>query len=224
MPDTKLTWSNLREHLRRNAAVYLVLIVAAAVLTNLLWTTTTPRTPEANRVLIYLADIYSNTAPLKALEEELLAREQAVDPTLEEVSFESLTFADPEENYTGPMVLMARLIAGEGDLFLASENAMEALIDSQACLPLDEYLADGWMADTGLEPRYADIKDPETGKTTRILAGLRVDSLTALWDMQAFRNEGACLCVAANSTNLETSMQVAEAMVKALAKESKSHD
>lgn len=223
MPDTSLTWNNLKDHFRRYAAAYLVLMIAAAVSANLLWTTTTPRTPEENRVLIYLADAFSQTEPLKPLEARLLEQGQAVDPELREVAFESLLYADPQENYTGPILLMARLAAGEGDVFLAGAEAVKALAQSGACLPLDDYYADGWMADTGLEPWYAEVEDPETGEVARVLEGFKLDPLTALWDEGAFRNEGAYLCVAVNSTNLETSMEVAELMVKDLLEASKDH-
>ena len=64
MPDTKLTWFNIKEHFRKFIWVYAVVIVAALVAGDFLWTTTTPQVPEDQRVLIYLANPWSNVAPL----------------------------------------------------------------------------------------------------------------------------------------------------------------
>lgn len=220
MPDTKLTLQNLKDHFRRYATVYAALLIVAAVASNLLWTTTTPRVPEDERVVIYLTDAYSNVEPLKPLAATLLAQGQADDPALREVSFESLMFADPETDYTGVMVLLARLAAGEGDLFLAGPDAMDALVSAGACLPLDDYYAAGWMSDSGLEPYYAEYADPNTGEVTLLLAGFRLDRLNALADMGAFKNAGGFMCVAVNGTNLETTLRTAEALAEALLKES----
>ena len=52
MPDTRLTWFNVKEHLRKFIWVYIVVIVVSLVVGDLLWTTTAPRTPEDQRVLI----------------------------------------------------------------------------------------------------------------------------------------------------------------------------
>ena len=96
MPDTRLTWANLKEHLRRCCVIYAVLIVAAVILSNLLWTMTTPRVPEDERILIYLADSYTDPLPLEALSEALLEETRAFDPAIREVSFESMMFSDTE--------------------------------------------------------------------------------------------------------------------------------
>lgn len=222
MPDTKLTWKNIRDHLRRYGVIYVALIVLAAVGSNLLWTMTTPRVPDERRVLCYLADAYTDPVPLNAVAGELLMEAQAFDPDLRAVEFESLMFADPKNDYTGIMLLMARLATGEGDLFLAGPDAMDALLQADACLPLDDYWNVGWLHQ--LEPYYADIVDEETGESVRVIAGLKLDSLDALYDLRAMYNEGACLVVAVNGTNIETSMKTAELLVKRLEGEGDAHD
>ena len=214
MPDTKLTWFNIKEHIRKFLWVYIAVIAATLVAGNLLWISTAPRVPEEQRVLIYMADEWSNPEPLEGIAADVLAKVQARDESIREVAFESLLFADPDREYTGVMVLMTRLAVGEGDIFLASEKAMNALVSSGACLPLDDYWNDGWLA--GLEPFYADITDDETGEKVTIMAGLRLDGLDALRDMQAFNNRGACLVVARNGQNIDASLLAAEYLVEAL--------
>lgn len=208
MPDTKLNMQNIRDHLRKFGVVYVVLIVVAAVLTSLLWTMTAPVIPDDERILIYLADEYSNVEPLEPYREKLLARAQAVDPNIRDVTFESLRYTDPEEDYTGVMVLMTRLAAGEGDLFLAGTDAMAALVQSGVCMDLEPLWQGGWLK--SLEPYYADYTDTTTGKTTHLLAGVKLDPLNALLELRAFQNAGACLALPVNSPNIEAASAVAE--------------
>ena len=216
MPDTRLTWSRFREHLRKYGWIYLVGIAVCLVCTNLLWTTTAPRVPDDQAVVIFLADGYSNPKPLADVAEAILKRSQEYDNTLEEVEFQSLMYADPSVDYTGPMVLMARLSTGEGDAFLASQVVMDSLVNSEVLLHLDEPVKSGWMADYGLEPYYVTVTDEETGEQDTYLAGLKIDKLAALSKAQAFNNEGAYLAVTSNGTNQETTLRALEVMVDEL--------
>lgn len=214
MPDTSLTWFNIKEHIRKFFWVYIAVVTAVLVVGNLLWISTTPQVPEDQRVLIYMADEWSSPNPLSDIAADVLAKVQARDGSIREVAFESLMFADPDRDYTGVMVLMTRLAVGEGDIFLASEKAMNALVGSGVCLALDDYWNSGWLSD--LEPYYADVTDDETGETVTIMAGLKLDGLDALRDMQAFNNQGACLVVAQNGQNIDSSLLAAEYLVEDL--------
>ena len=218
MPDTKLNWANIREHIRKHLAVYAVVTAVALVVMSLLWTVTAPRVPDEQAVLIYLAGPYSNPALLDDVTADLLTRGRQYDPTLQSVELQGLLFTDPSDNYTSAMLLMTRLATGEGDAFLADPNAMDALAQTGACLPLDDYVARGWLSEYGLEPRYDALTDPDTGEAVTRLTGLRIDKLTALLDREVFDNRGACLAVAANGTNIETTMKVLEYLVEDLAK------
>lgn len=222
MPDTKLTWANLRENLRKYAVIYIVAVALTLVLTNLIWTSTAPRVPAEEQVLIYMANNYSNPDPLDGIAAEILERTQAEDPTLREVEFQSLLYTGAED-YTSVMLMMTRLAVGEGDAFLCSESAMGTLVGSGAALALDDYYAGGWLADSGLEPYYATVEDEEAGTSETFLAGFRIDGLTALSDMGAFDNAGAYLAVASNGTNTDTTLRAVAHMVEALERES-GHD
>lgn len=216
MPDTKLNKRNLKEHLRKTILIYIVAVAAALLASNLLWMTTAPRVPDDKQVLIYLAGPWSNSELLADVEAELLEQGKEDDPELQEVVFEGLMFADPAGDYTGPILLMTRLSTGEGDAFLADENAMAALVNTGACVPLDEYYSAGWLKDSGLEPWYATIEDEETGESTTFLAGFKIDALNGLRNRQAFENRGAYLTVMQNGTNIDTTMKVLEHMVDLL--------
>ena len=216
MADTRLTWFNIKEHIRKFIWIYIAVIAVVLVVGNLVWISTTPRVPEDQRVLVYLADAWSDPAPLSGIAQQALEAVRREDPSIREVAFESLMYADPEQDYTGVMLLMTRLAVGEGDVYFAGEKAAEALVNAGACLALDDDWAGGWMKDSGLEPFYAEITDEETGETRRFMAGLKLDSLTALRDLQAFDNAGACVMIADNGQNIASSMAAVEAIVAAL--------
>lgn len=212
MPFKGLTWFRFKEHLRKCGFIYVIGFIVCALVTNLIYTTTSPRTPMEREVLIYLVDSYSDPEPLNAYAADFLAYGQTVDETLEEVRFESISFNDPSQDYTSAMLIMARMSVGDGDVYLASETAANYMMGAEIGLPLDEYLADGWLADYDLEP--VTYTDADTGTT--YVTALRLDSVTALSELCGLSTEGACLFIGANSNNIETSMAVAENVISQL--------
>ena len=211
MPDTKFTWANLREHLRKYIWIYVAGVVVCVFVTRMLWTVTRPRIPDDRSVVVYLMDSASSVEPLDAVARDMLERGQAVDETLQLVEFQSLQYT--ADDYTSAMLLMTRMSVSEGDAYLASQDGIDALVNAQALLPLDDAVAGGWMAAYSLEPYYATFTDEITGESYTFLAGLRLDGVDALMDMKAFNNRGAYLCLAAGGTNPETTMKVLEIMI-----------
>ena len=214
MPDTRFSWRGLRDHIRKYFWIYLVGIAVCLIGTNLLWTTTRPRPENRETVSVYMADAYSNPDPLAPVAAKMLEVCKAEDETLKEVSFESLMYT--EDDYNSNILLMTRLTVGEVDAFFASQAAMDALISSDILVRLDEYVKDGWLSEYGLEPFYATVEDDETGERETFLAGLKLDSVTALAQMGAFNSQGAYLCVTQNGENIETTMKALEVMMKEL--------
>lgn len=209
MPLKGLSWFRLKEHLRKCAPIYIIGLIVCLLLTNLIYTSTRPQTPMDREVLVYLVDVYSDPVPLNAHAEDILAYGRTQDETLEEVRFESISFNDPEQDYTSAYLIMARMSIGDGDVYLASELATEYLLGYEIGLALEDYLDEGWMEEYGLEP--VSYSDPETGETH--VVALRLDDVDALADIGSFNNEGACLFIGGNSNNVDTSMQVIEYVV-----------
>lgn len=216
MPITKFSWPRLREHIRKFFWIYVVGIAVCLFGSNLLWTMTRPQVPIDQSVVIYMAAGYSNPDPMEGIAQDMLQRGQAEDETLELVEFQSLQYLDPTEDYTSSMVLMARMSTGEADAFLASQDALNALVNMEAVLPLDEYVANGWLAEYGLESQYVTVVDEETGESNTYLAALKLDEVDALAELGAFDNEGAYLLITSNGTNVKTTMRVVEIMIEDL--------
>lgn len=216
MPDTRFSWRGLLEHLRKFGVIYLIGIAACLFGTNLLWTMTAPTIPPEQSVIIYLAAGYSNPEPLSGIANEMLTETQKMDNTLRSVEFQSLQYIESEMDYSGPMTLLARLSVGEGDAFLATHQVMDQLVLGGALLPLDEIVENGWLKRFELEPYFVTVKNEETGEEITYLAGLKIDTLDALSEMDAFRNEDAFLAIPANGTNQDTTLYALEIMVGAL--------
>ena len=191
-------------------------ILACLFGTELLWTITTPQIPPEQMVVVYLADSSSDPEPLNQIAEEMLVEAQKADKSLKKVEFQSLQYSSPETDYTGPMILMARLSVNEGDAFLASKSVMDNLVAGGTLLPLDDLVASGWLKQYDLEPYYATYEDEESGEKTTFLAGLKIDSLNALYEMGAFRNADAFLALPAYGTNLDTTLIALDKMLDSL--------
>lgn len=209
MPLTGLTWARLKEHFRKNSPIYIAGVIIMLFLSNILYTSTAPRIPAENEVLIYLVDGIADTEPLSDLANQALEVLSPSDATLQAVNLSTVMYSDPED-YNSQMLLMTRMVAGDGDVFITSADGMQYLVNSEICLPLDEYLESGWMEGLGLEPVYAT--DEEAGVT--YVAGLSLDSLDLLTEWGVIYNKGACLVITSNGTNPETSMRTIEYMIR----------
>ena len=212
MPHFGISLYRLKEHFRKFWAVYIAGCAICAVISNILFTSTAPRTPIEQQVLIYLADSVTDPEALEGVKADMLAHGQETDETLLEIVFEHLAYGDPQTDMYGPMILAARLSLREGDAFIASSFATEALLANEVYMPLDEYLENGWLADLDLEPVMHTSQ--ETGETH--VAALRLDNVPALAELGAFNNNGAVLMIMWNSTNLETTMDVVEHMIRGM--------
>lgn len=212
MPQFGITLFRLKEHFRKSWPIYIIGCVVCALFSNIIFTSTTPQTPIEREVLIYLADSYTETTALDHVAADMLTYGQETDETLEEVVFEHLSYGDPETDMYGAMILASRLALQEGDAFIASSYALDALLKNEVYLPLDDYLADGWLADLDLEPVMHT--STETGETH--VAALRLDNVSALAELGAINNDGAVLMIMWNSTNLDTTMNVVEHMIRGL--------
>lgn len=216
MPLKGLSWFRLKEHFRKAMPIYLFGIIGMLFVSNLLYTTTRPQTPDDQAVLMYLADSYTNVEPLTDLAAEALAAVQQQDETLQEVTFVPLMFNDPATDYNSAMLLMTRMSIGDGDVFFASAAGADYICRSEVALPLDEYLANGWLEGLDLEPLY--FTHPETNET--YIAGIKLDNVTSLITKNVMNCQGAAVIIAVNGTNIETSMATVEHVLRELVAES----
>lgn len=209
MPHFGLNWIRLKEHFRKCWGIYIVGFIICGILSNIIFSATTPQTPIEQEVLIYVADTYTDTTKLDAVAADMLAYGQTNDETLLEIDFEDLQYSNPEEDYYSSMILMTRLALNEGDVFLANSYCYDTLTMQDYYLPLEDYLEAGWLE--GLDLETVEAESVETGE--KHIAAVRLDSVNALAELGAFANSGAYLVICPNSTNVETTMDVIEYML-----------
>ncbi len=210
MPHFGITWARIKENIRKYGALYLVGMIICAVFSNVVFTSTAPRTPIEQQVLIYVAGDYPATENFDPVAAEMLEWGKTVDETLEEVVFETIQFGDPNMDMYGPMILAARLSLREGDAFIANSYSTEALLGNEVYLPLDDLLAEGWLAEYDFEPvMHTSV---ETGETH--VAALRLDTVDAIEQLGVMYNDGVVLMIMYNSTNLDTTLATIEHMIE----------
>ena len=215
MPHTGLTWARLKEHIRKFTPIYIVGIIISLVLSSVLYTSTTPQVPDEYETLVYLVAGYSNTEKLEAMAPEVLLECQELDPELQSVEYQSMLFDDPEQDYNSMYVLLARMSVGDGDVYIADHNATQQLFGYEMGMPLDEYIADGWLSEYNLEPYYFTYE--ETGET--FVAGLKLDNFKPLVKLGIMNNQNATLIIAANGTNPENALDVIQSTFDRLTEE-----
>jgi len=224
MPITKFSWPALKENIRKFGVVYLVGIIIMLACSNLFWSMTRPRVPDERSVTVYIATEYSNPDALEPLAQHMLEEGKLFDETLEEVVFYSLNYNNPEQDYTGSMVLATRLATGEGDVYLCNEYALANLQAGEAALDLQPYLDAGWLE--GLDIQTCEMERFEVDNTGEIIGvqgtytgAIRLDNVDALYNSGAMENEGTYLVVACNGTNIETTIKTVDIMMRKLMEE-----
>lgn len=212
MPHKGFSWFQLKEHIRKYYFIYIIGFIACGMLSSMLYSSTAPRIPYEQEILLYLVDGYTSTEPLEKMEEQMLAYGQSIDETLQTVHFESILYNDPETDYNSNILLMARMALGDADVYLANSIGAEYICRAEAYLPLEDYLEAGWMEGLDLEPVYHTSE--ETGETR--ICSLSLDNVTALDEINAMFNDGAELIIAGNCSNIETTLEVTEYFIREL--------
>lgn len=205
MPNTKITREKLKVHFHYSKLIYAAVLAAALMIGNLTFTMTTYQAPNERRVDIQLVGSYADTS-LPGGEElcaTLLEVGQAYERSLDEalgvdvnaedyetqlqvVSFMNIDYdenSSSEEAYYGSQKYMVSMAAQEGDIYLISRNQMAVLIDQNALVPLDSYIAAG-VIDPGdrdlAKVTFDEVDDNGVGTGERYVYGLQASSLSKL--------------------------------------------
>lgn len=205
MPDTKLTWKGLLEHLRKYLWFYILGSVLTVVLSDLLYAMVSPRTPQEKVVRFYVVDEYTEFGAFDPFAEQILTNFQEEGQDIIEVAFDSINYADMESDYQSSMLLTLRMAGGDGDIYLCNRKGYEYICGAEVAMALDSYLADGWLSD--MELTTAAYDDEENGVS--YTAAIVLDDGAKLWNM-GFYSDTLYISLAANSTNPETSMMAIE--------------
>ena len=191
MPITK---AKIQNHFHYQVWKYLLLAVACFFLWNLLYTSTSYRSPEDKKIEFYVDgyETEETSANMNAMLERIHAQ---VMPEMEEVTYTMMTV---DETY-GSMQLMVWVAAGQGDVYLLLQDRFQSLAANGALLDLQPHVDSGALDVQGLSLSAGHVRN-ESGQ--RVLYGIPTDALRGLGDIIGLV-DGSVLCVLGNSGNEE---------------------
>jgi len=166
-----ITSQRIRNHFQYSFWKYLLLIAIALFGWNLIYTTTRYQSPENLKVEFYAEGSLSASEDLQALADQI---HQEVLPDMEEVTATVTTYDDTY----GDMQLMVWVSAGQGDVYLLSDDRFQNMAANEAALDLQPYVDSGALHTEGIDLTEGYVRDSETGVTT--LMGIPADTLTGL--------------------------------------------
>lgn len=193
---TPVTSGSLKQHITYNWWKYLIIILAAAGLVDLLYNVTAYRPPKEKSVGFYVYG-YMNEDGLASYMNHV--RETEMED-MEELMPLMLT---TDASY-GPMQLMTYLAAGEGDLYLLPREQFLNYAASGTLVPLEEDAELLALFDSaGVSLQSGWRRETETGETH--LYGIPIDKLPGL--IQYAWAQDGYLCVIITSGNQENALK-----------------
>lgn len=196
-----VTGSRIKNHFHYDWWRYLLLVAGAVFVWNLLFTTTHYRAPADKKIeWIYEAPVSDPAA--KAPEELLKEARETELPEMEEMNF---ILGGYDETY-GQMQLMVWAAAGTGDLYSLSRERFKSMAEGGTFIDLQPYVDNGMLQTEGIDLARGYVRDSETHQ--RYLAGIPMDSLTALSSECGLPVEQYCFCISTTSGNKENSIRL----------------
>ena len=238
MPNTKLTSARLKNHFQYSKMLYLVILVVAAMIGNLVFTMTVYHAPNERRIDIELIGLYADpsTEAANAAAAQLLSAGQAYESArdaeagldqaegyeipLQEVCFLSLQY-DPEssseESYYASQKFMVMLAAQEGDIYVVSRSILVSLVDQNLFVPLDDYIEAGLLdpGDRNLGRVTFDAHDDEGNAIPgqQHVYALQADSLAGMLETLSYDPTDKYVGVVQFSRNQDTAVAVLQEML-----------
>ncbi len=135
---TPLTKTNLKTHFTYGWWMYAILIAAAVFGWNLVYTTTSYRSPEDLRIDIY---IQSGTVSEDRATNYMKKLGKEATPDMETI--QTVILSSSSDDYYGNMQLMVYVYANEGDIFLLGSDDFKNLAGQGVFIDLEPYVVSG---------------------------------------------------------------------------------
>ena len=193
-----ITKDRVRNHFHYAWWQYVLLVIVAVAGWNFLYTTTRYRSPENLKVEFY-CEAAVDTQDLERIEALLESIRQTEMPDMEEVTYTSVGY---DKTY-GDMQLTVWMAAGQGDVYLLSNEKYQSTADSM--MDLTPYVENGTLNVEGIDLTRGYSIHSETGE--RVLTGIPADSLTGLHDYNLV-GEGYTLSILEANGNDENSLKL----------------
>ena len=150
MPNTRITLQKWKDHYSYAKKIYIIGALLAAGIASLIFTVTRYVPPNERAVIVQLVDTYADPSKLDADKPDLLAAGQEYDPSLEELSFLTISYIG-DDNYEGSQVYTVQVYAGDNDIYFQNDVLTQRMVNEGYAVAL-EYL-EGFEA---FSEKYSD--------------------------------------------------------------------
>ena len=215
---TKLSWHEVRNHLRYQGWLYLLFCVLAFGLTSLVYTQTAYRPPQDRRIDLYIRSSSAEQEQVNAFLEPVWR--QAV-PEMELVNAVLLMSAGGANDYYADMQLVTYIAAAEGDIYMLPSSEFKRFASQGAFVALDDAIRDGRVDVSNLSLAAGRVKLVETDSdgTTTVVGearqyGIPTKELYNFATELLIDNRDMVLAVAVNSGNEQAALTFLDALIQ----------
>jgi len=138
MQANRISSDRVRNHFSYSWWKYLLLVIAAVMGWNIIYSTTAYKPPADKRMTVYFVTHSIDSENTAVIREKILEN----DPNLEEATVVSITYTD-SDNYYGNLQLTTYMGSGEGDIYIVDRSVFEMLMPGGGFVMMDEYLENG---------------------------------------------------------------------------------
>lgn len=161
MPNTKLTWPALKNHMHYGKWIYFAIAISAYCIGSLLFTTTEYRPPAERKVDFQIVGYIGDVEPVQRVADGLLEDAQKADPTLEQIGVYNIQYSgDPETDTYGVQKFTVMIAAREGAVYIMNRETLEQLAGQGGLLPLEGYIDSGALDVSGQDLSRATFEEP----------------------------------------------------------------
>ena len=237
MPNTRITKPKWKNHMQYGKVIYIILIAVGLMAGSMLFDMTAPKTPDENKVDIYIVPS-ADVTHVSDFTAQLLVDGQAYErsrdaangidvdapdyaPALREVNIYSIGYNEDNDDVYGVQAFMVRTMAGEGDVYVVTRAQLESLMDMGGLIPLDDYIAQGVIDPGSRDLTKTTYSEPvEEGKAPtgaeHVYAIACEPMRQAFFDLTGVDSQDMFLVVMSYSKNPDTSAAVLGSIARQL--------
>ena len=202
---TTVTRDSFRQHWHYNSWKYFVMIIAIAVVWNLIYTTTAYRPPAELRCDFFVSSSTGDQEKLNAYLEQVRVNDL---PEMEQMVSAFLT---PDDYYAAAQI-MTYIAAGEGTVYMLPAETFQNYAAGEYFIPLDDYadlIADAEAAGMQLSKGWRTV----TETNERHLFGIPATLLTGL-NEYGLKTNDMYLCVPCVHGNNDVAVQFIQILIR----------